>query len=221
MTGAWRTGSIRGAPPAGAAVPAPASGVTLGVARGGPVALRLFRAAGTRVVVAGEALPAQLLALRAASAGTPVHVTTPVPERWAPVVAHGPGSGIHRLPDPGPTAAGPALIVDEHPDRSRTDVRPWQCRVEIRSEWTAADLGSFTSADVTVLGRVPSETHLRIAALYGLSPRATEAITGLPPRTVALLRRGRMECVELQLTADEEYVLERAGRQLTASRIAP
>lgn len=221
MTDSWRTGIRRLAPPADAAVPAPASGVTLGLARSGPLALRLFRAAGTRVLVAGDALPAQLLALRAAAAGAPVHVITTVPERWASVVAHGPGSRMYGPADAGPAGAGPALIVDERPDRLRADVRPWQCRVEIRSEWSAADLGSFTSADVTVVGRVPSETSLRIAALYGIAPRATEAMTGLHPRAVALLRRGRVEYVEIQLTAVEAHLLEQAGRQLTASRMAP
>lgn len=221
MIAPWRTGSGRVALPADATVPAPASGVTLGAGRGGPVTLRLFRALGTRVIVVGDLLPAHLLALRAASAGTAVHVITDAPQLWEPVVAHGPGSRVHRPGAEVLTGPGPALIVDERTDRPRTDPRPWQCRLEIRSEWSAADLGSFTSADVTVFGRVPSETSLRIAALYGIAPSATEPMTGLHPRAAALVCRGRVEYVELQLNAAEVQVLEQARRQLAASRIAP
>ncbi|HET6877272.1 MAG TPA: hypothetical protein VFH38_07070 [Jatrophihabitans sp.] len=221
MTAWSRTGVVPVELTDDAAVPAPASGLMLGSGRGAPVALRLFRSQGTRLIVAGDPLPAQLLALRAASAGTPVHVITAVSALWEQVVAHGPG---HRVQQPGetrPAVVGAALVVHDHPTRSRADVRPWQCRVDVRSGWSAADLGSFTAADLTVFGRVSSETSLRIAALYGLAPRATEAMTGLLPRGAALVRPGRIEYVELQLSPAEAQLLERARRQLAATRIAP
>src|SRR5579875_2252562 len=128
-------------------VPAPRSGLALGRGARGPVQLRLFRLAGTRVVVAGGCLPAQLLILRAAGAAIPVDVVTARPAFWEPLLRSAPGAALHRPgQQPVPPRSGPALVVDDRVDdgagqRPSLDVRPWQCRVEVRGDPVAGELG--------------------------------------------------------------------------------
>ena len=69
--------------------PAQPSGVRIGMRRDRPVTLRLFRPQGTRIAVLASAVPAQLVAMRAAAIGATVRVQSPRPQAWGAVVRHG------------------------------------------------------------------------------------------------------------------------------------
>ena len=230
-----------------AAVAAPASGVQLGLGRGGPLTLRLFRAGGTRVALAARVFPAQLIVLRAAAAGTPVQVLTTRPQLWQPVLRDGGAPGAHvvssteaRLP-----SAGPTLLVDDRPVEARgpADVRPWQCRIDVRTQWTYADISAFGRSDLAIFGAVPPDVVTAVATAFGVAAHAVQPLAQLDAGSFGVLRRGRVEYVSLDPTAAESRVLEtaraaapdsqplpaRAGRydqtiarsQLDATRMAP
>ena len=139
--------------------PAQPSGIRIGMRRDRPLSLRLFRPQGTRIAVLSSAVPAQLLAMRAAAVGATIRVQSPRPQAWGPVVRHGldisvapPGAGF---PPPG-TPHSPVLVVDDRPIEvgGLGDAGPWQCRLDIRAVTSASDLGAIGHADVLVFGQV-------------------------------------------------------------------
>jgi hypothetical protein len=199
--------------PQDAAVPAPVSGVHFGAAEGGPVSLRLFRLAGTRVVVVGTLAPAQLLAVRVAAAGTPVQVVTTRPQFWEPLLPRELGAQVVRSADHVQPSGGPSLVVDDRPaqPRTNTEVLAWQCRLDVRSEWSPAELPSFAYTDVAVLGRMPADLTGVVASSFGLAPRVADRLAHLDGSAVALLRRGRLEPATIDPTPAERQLLE-AGR---------
>lgn len=200
----------------GARAAAPASGVQFGRGQDGPVSLRLFRVTGTRVVVATRVLPAQLLVVRAGAAGVPVQIVTSRPQLWQPLAASLPGSRV--LPDAGglqPTG-GPGLIVDDRPAEARAplDIRPWQCRVDIRSQWAPSELSSLARFDLAVFGAVAPESTRAIAASFSLPRGGADPLARLDASSFALLRRSRLgsgvQIVSLDPTSAEAALLERA-----------
>jgi hypothetical protein len=205
----------------GALVGAPVSGVRVGVGTdGAAVTLRLFRLTGTRVVVAPASLPAQVLALRAAAGGTPVHVLTTRPHLWQPLLAHDPALHVVARDALRRPPGGAALLIDDRPveNRSPVEVGPWQCRLDVRTRWAPGDVGAFVHSDLTVFGAVTPQDSVRIAAAFGLSRSATAGLAQLDARTVGLVRRGRIEYVTIDLTAAEEQVIAQAGGGATAGR---
>jgi hypothetical protein len=190
-------------------VSAPASGVQLGVGSGGPVSLRLFRLAGTRVLAATRPLPVQLLVIRVAAAGTPVQVITSRPQLWEPLLGHDPRTHVVSAGDTGRGPGGPHLVVDDRPagQRSGADIGTWQCRIDLRSQWAAGDIGGFTAADVALFGRVSPELAGRVGSAFGLGRRGAERLPELDDSAVALLRRGRVEYLALDPTDAERRLL--------------
>jgi hypothetical protein len=195
-----------------AAVAAPISGVQLGVGQAGAIALRLFRVSGTRLVLASRVLPAQLIAIRTATAGTPVQVVTSRPQLWEPLLQRDAGLHVVSPSEVRQPAGGPTLLIDDRPAEARGpgETRPWQCRLDIRSQWTPAELGSFAHSDVAVFGAIPAEVTGMVAATFGLPARATEPLGRLDAGSFGILRRGRIEYVSLNPTPAEGRVLELA-----------
>lgn len=192
-----------------AAVTAPASGVQLGIGQAGPITLRLFRVSGTRVVLAARVLPAQLMAIRSAAAGTPVQVVTSRPQLWQPLLSRD-GAHVVAPAEVGQPPGGPTLMIDDRPAEARgpAEVRPWQCRVDVRTQWTPMDLPSFAHTDLTIFGAIPAEVTATVAAAFGISARAAEPLARLDSGSFGMLRRGRIEYVSVNPTSAEGQVLE-------------
>lgn len=198
--------------PADAQAAAPQSGIVLGPGRSGPVTLRLFRRGGTRVVLAARVAPAQLLVVRAAAAGTPVQVVTSRPQLWRPLLPSDGGHLVTAEEARTVAAGGPTMVVDDRPPEVRqpAEVRPWQCRVDVRAQWTPAALASFAHADLTIFGAIPVEFAPVVARAYGLPVEATQVLARLDAGSFGLVRRRRLEIVSLNPTAPEGQVLARA-----------
>lgn len=195
----------------GAQVSAPASGLQLGVGQDGPLSLRLFRLAGTRAVLAGRVLPAQLLAVRAAAAGTPVQVLTTRPQLWAPLLPRDAGHTVAPS-EPRTPIGGPTLVIDDRPADARgpAEMRPWQCRLDVRTQWTPNLLATFAHADVTIFGAVPAEFVGTIARAFAIGPDAALPLARLDAGSFGVLRRGRVEYVSLNPSGAEGAILESA-----------
>lgn len=194
-----------------AAITAPTSGLRLGVGQHGPLSLRLFRLGGTRAVLAGRVLPAQLLAVRAAAGGTPVHAVTSRPQLWEPLLDRGAGHTVTPTESHTPPG-GPTLIVDDRPSESwgPGEMRPWHCRLEVRTQWSPAMLATFAHADLTIFGAIPGEFVGTVARAFAVSPDAVLPLARLDAGSFGVLRRGRVEYVSLDPTAAEGQLLERA-----------
>lgn len=195
----------------GAAVSAPASGVHLGVGLAGQVSLRLFRLGGTSISVVSTMLPAQLIALRTAAAGTPVQVITSRAQFWQPLLPPGRSFVVAETEQPQPSG-GPSLLIDDRPAQARsgTEMRPWMCRIDVRTEWTAAELSSFVYSDLALFGGVPPGLTRQIAASFRVPLQQIEPLTGLEFGRVALMSRGRLDVVTLDPTISERSVLDSA-----------
>jgi hypothetical protein len=210
-------GSISVAIRAGDEAPAQPSGVHIGLRRERPVALRLFRPQGTRVAVLASAVPAQLLAMRAASVGAMIRVQSPRPQAWGPVLRHGanvtvapPGAG---LPPPG-TPHAPVLVVDDRPTDAGGlgDAGPWQCRLDIRALMSSADLGAIAHADVLIFGQLTAAIANALPDMMGLPVSQTGQLTALGPGSVALVSRGVIQYVTLDPTQAEGQLLAQGSR---------
>jgi hypothetical protein len=189
---------------------APVSGVHLGAGRSGPIALRMFRRAGTRIAVVGAPGAAQLLAVRAASGGTPVLVMTSRERVWSPALAHGPQCRI-TAPARGAaqSSATPAVIVDDRPEERRGlgEVGPWQCRIDVRTPLEPAELASLSPADAVLLGRTTAELAAALAVAFGVAPAHPAHLTSLVDGRIAVVRRGALDYVTLDPTPAEASVL--------------
>lgn len=192
-----------------AAVAAPASGVHVVAGERGPITLRLFRLSGTRLTVVW-APAAQLIAVRVAAAGTPVQVVTSRPALWEPLLPrHLAGQVVpsaELLTPPG----GPSLVIDDRPAHARgaAELHPWQCRVDVRTDWMPSDLPSFAYADLAILTDVPPDATATVASAFAIPGPTAERLAQLPPGRLALLRRGRVEFGTLNPTPAEAQLLE-------------
>jgi hypothetical protein len=207
------------------AIAAPRSGVAFGRAGGGPVQLRLFRPTGTRLVLGTGLAPVQLLVLRASAATVPVDVITTRRRAWEALLPAAPGARLRGPSEPPRPGGGPALLVDDRPldpgaraGSGPADARPWQCRVEVRGEWHAAEpaaaaaaLRGFAAATLTVLARLPQPAAERVVTVFGLPRGSVEALSSLGERSFALLRRGHIGYVTIDPNPGEDHALGRAA----------
>jgi ESX secretion system protein EccE len=204
-----RRGAVRLQLDGAAAVAAPPSGVHLGPGPSGPVSLRLFRSSGTRIALASDVAPAQVITIRTAAAGAAVQVISARPQLWEPLLRHAAEAHLVRPGMALPPTDGPTLLVDDRPTevRATAEVRPWQCRLDVRTHWTPSELSPMAHADVAVFGAVPPAVTDAIAAAFAVPPDAVAPLATLAPGVFALLRRARLEYVSLDPTPDESQVL--------------
>jgi hypothetical protein len=133
-------------------------GLVIGVNReGAPVAVRLFRSEPTRVVLAGTAACAQLVAVRALGLGAQVIVQTVRPREWDTFLrAAGRTDGLVAVPAGRPLELAPAsparpqLLVVDAPGVRPMDL-PWRATLLVRADLTAADADALTRADLALL----------------------------------------------------------------------
>lgn len=200
--------------PAGTRVAAPRSGLHLGAdADARPVTLRLFRSTGTRVGAISTLVPVQLLALRAAGSGVLVRVITHRPGMWQPLLSHGADAGAIRPGAELPAPSGPSLIIDDRPANARrlADALPWRCRIEVRTPTTVADLRTTAQADMLLLGALMPELALAATATFGVSVAQISDVTSPASGSVTVLRRGGVDHVALDPSADETRLLQHCG----------
>lgn len=189
--------SIRLAP--GLRIAAPRSGLRLGSGPDGPVTLRLFRPAGTRLAAIAALDSVQVLVARAAAAGVLVRVLTARPPEWQPFL--GGGADAAAVPpgtQPAQTA-GPAVVVDDSGGAGHRlgDAGPWRCRIDLRAPRSAAELRAVTAADVLLVGALPADLALAAASGMGVGVPDLSRLTALSAGTVAVLVRGAIEYVSL------------------------
>lgn len=207
--------------PEGQAVPAPTTGIYLGVGPNGPLTMRLFRQRGTRIVVFSGIYAAQLLALRAAVSGAAVGVISSNPAPWSALAQH---AANVRLMSPAtgvPRGTGPMLIVDDRPEQPRSLEEPseWQCVIDVRTlrHDTAADspashLADLAQADVAVFDVLSREMAVTAGNVFGLGQDDAAALTVVPRHAVAVVSRGTVRLVRWDASAAENQVLRTALR---------
>lgn len=196
----------------GAEIAAPQSGVHFGTGQGGAVSLRLFRLMGMRIALAARVLPAQLIAVRAAAGGTSVQVVSSRPQLWEPLLRISGACRVVRSADALGVGGGPVLLIDDRPAEARSpiEIRAWQCRIDVRTQWTPPELATFSHTDLTIFGAVPNDAARTIGATFGLPRGAGDPLTRLDAGSFGLISRGRIDFVSLNPTPAEGQVLESA-----------
>ncbi|MFI5835106.1 type VII secretion protein EccE [Micromonospora sp. NPDC051300] len=213
------------APPSGSAPAAPdlpvgGSGLMVGAnRRGGPLTVRLFRPATTRVVLVGGVPAAQLIVLRALALGARVAVQTARPRGWEAYV-RGVGAAVPLLP-PGRPVGGPPgsplrpllLVVDAGPVPPEAGpAAAWQTVLVVRDELTPADVPALARADLTVLQPLdPAEAALAGTAL-GLGASA-DWLTRIRDDMVAVVNRRALRWALLSPTPVESQLVGRPARR--------
>jgi hypothetical protein len=195
----------------GAQVGAPTSGVRLGSGPDGAVLLRLFRVSGTRVVIAGRLLAAQLIVVRAAAAGTPVQVVTRRPDQWAPLLRHDTATHVVTGTEVRQMPGGPTLVVDDLQGGGSAEIAPWQCRLDVRTDWQPPELRAFARTDLTLFGLTGEDAIPRIAMAFAVPVHAVHGLARLDSTSFGVLRRGRVEYVTVDPSEAERRVLDDAS----------
>jgi hypothetical protein len=200
--------------PPGATVAAPSSGVYLGTtATARPLTLRLFRSTGTRLTAVSTLATVQLLAMRAAGAGVLVRVITSRPLQWQPLLAHGADAGAVPPGSELPAATGPSLVIHDGPDEvGRTrECGPWTARIDVRSPANLGDPRALTRADALLLGAVAPQLALAATTGFSVTVAHLSQLTSPGAGTVTVVRRGAVDQVALDPTAEEMRLLQQAG----------
>ncbi|WFE37963.1 type VII secretion protein EccE [Micromonospora sp. WMMD998] len=211
-----------GSPPAAPDLPVGGSGLMVGAdRRGGPLTVRLFRPATTRVLLVGGVPAAQLLVLRALALGARVAVQTARPRAWEAFVrgAGGPGGVVPLLPPgravggaPGSPLRPVLLVVDAGPQPPEVGpAAAWQSVLVVRDELTPADAPALARADLAVLQPLdPAEAALAGTAL-GLGASA-DWLTRIRDDMVAVVNRRALRWALLSPTPVESQLVGRPVR---------
>lgn len=207
MSGPWAQPLAQGQ-----VLPAPRSGIDIGLTKAGPFTVRLFRPRGTRAAVLTAPHVARLLTLRAALAGASVRVATHETHAWAGVVRHGGDSLFvpHPARDPAPVGA-PALVVDDLGEGAAPDDVPdWHCHMRIsRLDDARLDLtrvAGLSHVEVAFFDAVQAPLASEIGRIFDLG-QAAASLTVVPRHAVAVVTRGQVHLVRLELSASERSVI--------------
>ncbi|MDG4803445.1 type VII secretion protein EccE [Micromonospora sp. WMMD980] len=208
-----------GAPPAAPDLPVGGSGLVVGAnRRGGPLTVRLFRPATTRVLLVGGVPTAQVVVLRALALGARVAVQTARPRVWEGFV-RGVGAPVPLLP-PGRPVGGPPgsplrpllLVVDAGP--VPPEVGPaaaWQSVLVVRDELTPADAPALARADLAVLQPLDASEAALAGAALGLGASA-DWLTRIRDDMVAVVNRRALRWALLSPTPVESQLVGRPTR---------
>ncbi|MFI7210673.1 type VII secretion protein EccE [Micromonospora maritima] len=210
-------GPATGSPPAELDLPAGGGGLVVGAnRRGGPLTVRLFRPATTRMVLVGGVPAAQLLVLRALALGARVAVQTARPAAWVGFVrgVGSPAGGVPLLPPGRPVGGAPGsplrpllLVVDAGPVPPEAGpAAAWQSVLVVRDELTPADAPALARADLAVLQPLdPAEAALAGTAL-GLGGSA-DWLTRIRDDMVAVVNRRALRWALLSPTPVESQLV--------------
>ncbi|WP_418959454.1 hypothetical protein [Streptomyces tritici] len=174
------------------ALPLGDDGVVIGVdPDGGPAVLGLNSPAPYAVTLVGGLWTAQVLALRAAGAGTRVVVETGRAAEWeAPARAAGDEDGtprvtvhgVGRVPPPGASADRPVLVVRDcgtRPPRGRIAAAPWQAVLTLLPHVSPVAPGLMRTSELVGVQRVSPDEAEQIGWIMGLPPTETDALPTL------------------------------------------
>ncbi|WP_345151636.1 type VII secretion protein EccE [Micromonospora maritima] len=212
-----------GSPPAELDLPAGGGGLVVGAnRRGGPLTVRLFRPAPTRMVLVGGVPAAQLLVLRSLALGARVAVQTARPDAWERFVrgVGAPAGGVPLLPPGRPVGGAPGsplrpllLVVDTGPVPPEAGpAAAWQSVLVVRDELTPADAPALARADLAVLQPLdPAEAALAGTAL-GLGGSA-DWLTRIRDDMVAVVNRRALRWALLSPTPVESQLVGRPTRR--------
>jgi len=191
-------------------------GVVLGVDRDGDrVAVQLFRARPTQVVLVTAAYVARLVALRALATGAGVAVATSRPQGWHPVTTSAPaGRAVLVAPD----AALPAGSTPDAPLLRCTDLGPggaaarveagaWQARLLVQDFTPASAVPGLRAFDLVIVQRVAPDLVHPLQSAFGLPDDVAEALPRLRDQIVALITPGQAVLVSLAPTPVETSLL--------------
>ncbi|GAA3386905.1 hypothetical protein GCM10020369_27360 [Cryptosporangium minutisporangium] len=188
-------------------------GTVLGVdPHGAPLAVRLFRAAPTRIVLVGSPRCAQLTAFRTLASGAQVVVGTARPQTWAPLVgAAPPGTVAVRPADAPPLASGrrtrPLLHIDDAPPYDTPPELPagrWTTVVTLREALTHREAELVEHADLVLLQPlVQTEAEVLASALR--VPGIDQRLARLPADVLTVADRRGVRWGRLSVTPIEHH----------------
>ncbi len=112
-----------------------------------------------------------------------------------------------------PPPSGPSLVVDDRPEIPRRlgETVAWRCRIDIRTPASSADLRTLVGADVVLVGGLLPDLALAATSGMGVSVPHLSQLTSPAPGTVSVLRRGGVDVVTLDPSAEEAQGLGAAG----------
>ncbi|GIJ26502.1 hypothetical protein Vqi01_16640 [Micromonospora qiuiae] len=208
--------------PAELTLPYGSAGLMLGANRhGSAVTVRLFRPAGTRVLLVGGLPAAQLVAMRTLALGARVVVQTTRPHAWEPFVRalSMPGTTIPLLPPGRPVPGGPVtplapllVILDAPPPAGPRPGVAWQTTLLVRDQLTTADADALGRADLAVLQPLsPAEAAIAGTTL-GLGESA-QWLTRIRHDMVAVVNRRALRWAMLTGTPIEAQLIGRPSRR--------
>lgn len=186
-----------------------------------PVALRLFRAKPTQVLLVGGVRCAQLLAFRALALGARLFIHTAREQEWDAFLRRcGVGREVAAFlppgaspPVPGTLAQPHLVIVDVGPTMEPAPGAgaPWRATLVVREDLASWDVGLLQHSDLVVLQRL-TESEAAVAA-SGLSlPEAQTWLSRIHPEMVAVISRARLQWVLLGPTATEQSLMGSVAR---------
>lgn len=198
------------------------SGLLLGDApsvragEGGPVTIRLFRSAPTRVVVAVPEYVTWLLAYRAVAQGAHLSIVSNSPSRWHPLVqAVEASGGTADLLDAQtrPPSAGrpyrPSLVIDDadHFDGMGSQLGPWQAVLVVQSVTTSAAVFALRTCDLALMAPWDQRVAEQARRAYALTTAQVRSCANLAENEVVIARPRRVMRVAIPPTATEYEVL--------------
>lgn len=188
-------------------------GVVLGVDRhGGPLGVRLFRPAATRIVFVGSPRGAQLVAFRVLATGADVVVGTARPATWNPIAALGvPVRSADSAPGTG-RRTRPLLHVDDAPPHDRPPKLPdarWTTVLTLRDALTHRDVELVERADLLLVQSLtPAEADVLTSAR-----RLPQRIPVPPPDVLTVVHARGVRWGRLAVTPVEQHYLGQVLRR--------
>ena len=189
--------------------------------QGSPVAVRLFRAEPTRLLLVGGVRCAQLLALRAMALGAHLFVQSAREPDWHGFL-HQCGLGRESATFLPPGAQPPApqsparpqlLVVDTGPSMGTAPEvgAPWRATMVVRNDLGSWDLDALVRSDLVVFQRLTTAEAALAASTLGFSG-AQSWLSRIHSEMVGLVSQGRLQWVMLHPTSMESALLGSVGR---------
>jgi len=198
------------------------SGLLLGEApatrqtEGGPVTIRLFRSAPTRIVVAVPEYVTWLLAYRAISLGAHLSIVSNDLGRWQSLVQAVQASGgtvdllgQHDQPPSAGRPYRPSLVIDDadHYDGMGTPLGSWQAALVVQSVTTSAAVFALRTCDLALMAPWDQRVAEQARRAYALTPAQVRSCNNLAENEIVVARPRRVMRVAVPPTATEYQAL--------------